>query len=127
MAQTPNQRYRVAPLRPRKKSWPFPINIYQTAVGRKWVMALTGMGLIGFVLIHMIGNLHVYEGPARMHEYAETLRTLGGGLMPRGLVLWLMRLGLLAMFGLHLHSAITLKNMSGNSSEEATLMGGAKK
>ncbi|MDE0927745.1 MAG: succinate dehydrogenase cytochrome b subunit [Acidimicrobiales bacterium] len=127
MAQTPNQRYRVAPLRPRKKSWPFPMNIYQTAVGRKWVMALTGMGLIGFVLIHMIGNLHVYEGPARMHEYAETLRTLGGGLMPRGLVLWLMRLGLLGMFGLHLHSAITLKNMSGNSSEEATLIGGAKK
>jgi hypothetical protein len=31
-------------------------------------MALTGLGLIGFVIIHMVGNLHVYEGPARMYE-----------------------------------------------------------
>jgi succinate dehydrogenase / fumarate reductase cytochrome b subunit len=44
------------------------LNLYQSAVGRKWVMALTGLGLIGFVIIHMVGNLHVYEGPARMYE-----------------------------------------------------------
>ena len=76
MVQTTNERYRVTPLRSKKRSWPFPLNIYQTAVGRKWVMALTGIGLIGFVLVHMIGNLHIYEGPARMHEYAESVRSL---------------------------------------------------
>jgi len=85
---------------------PFPLNIYQSAIGRKWVMALTGIGLLGFVLVHMIGNLHIYEGPARMHEYAESLRTLGGGLVPKTFVLWLLRLGLIGMFvpyplGLH--------------------------
>ena len=84
---------------------PFPLNIYQSAIGRKWVMALTGIGLLGFVLVHMIGNLHIYEGPAKMHEYAESLRTLGGGLVPKTFVLWLFRLGLIGMFVLHIHSA----------------------
>ena len=127
MAQTTNERYRANPVRSKKRSWPFPLNIYQTAVGRKWVMALTGIGLIGFVVAHMVGNLHVYEGPARMHEYAESLRTLAGGIVPKGFILWLLRLGLILMFGLHLHSAITLRNFSGQSSNSATLVGGAKK
>lgn len=83
MAQSTRERYRVDPVRTRRRAWPFPLNIYQSAVGRKWVMALTGIGLVGFALIHMVGNLHVYEGPARMYEYAETLRTLGGGLVPK--------------------------------------------
>jgi succinate dehydrogenase / fumarate reductase cytochrome b subunit len=90
-------------------------------------MALTGIGLISFVIVHMVGNLHVYEGPARMHEYAESLRTIGGGLVPKGGVLWLMRLGLFTMFVVHLHSAITLSRMSGNASEKAGRISGAKK
>ena len=116
MAQTTGQRYRVAPVRSRGREWPFPLNLYQSAVGRKWVMAVTGLGLIAFVLAHMVGNLHVYEGPARMHEYAESLRTLGGGLVPQGAILWLLRLGLLGMFVLPLHSAITLRRISGKAS-----------
>jgi succinate dehydrogenase / fumarate reductase cytochrome b subunit len=127
MPQTTGERYRVAPVHRRGREWPFPLNLYQTAVGRKWVMALTGIGLIGFVVAHMIGNLHVYEGPARMHEYAESLRTIGGGLVPKGTVLWLLRAGLLAMFVLHLHSAISLARMSRASSEQAGLVSGAKK
>ncbi len=67
MAQSSRERYRVAQVRAQRRPWPFPLNIYQTAIGRKWVMVLIGIGLVGFVLIHMIGNLHVYEGPARMH------------------------------------------------------------
>jgi len=127
VAQSSRERYRVAPVRAQRRPWPFPLNIYQTAIGRKWVMALTGIGLVGFVLIHMIGNLHVYEGPARMHEYGESLRTIGGGLVPRSLVLWLMRLGLIGMFALHLHAAITLKDMSRHSSQDAGYISGAKK
>ena len=50
MAQTTGQRYRVAPVRSRGREWPFPLNLYQSAVGRKWVMAVTGLGLIAFVL-----------------------------------------------------------------------------
>ena len=51
-------------MRPRTtRVLPWPLNLYQTAVGKKWVMALTGIGLLGFVVVHMIGNLHLYEGP----------------------------------------------------------------
>ncbi|MFQ3316142.1 MAG: succinate dehydrogenase / fumarate reductase cytochrome b subunit [Candidatus Poriferisodalaceae bacterium] len=115
------------PIFQQKRQMPFPLNIYQSAIGRKWVMALTGIGLLGFVLVHMIGNLHIYEGPARMHEYAESLRTLGGGLVPKTFVLWLLRLGLIGMFVLHIHSAYTLKERSRKASDKADFIGGAKK
>ena len=111
------------PLFATKRKWPFPLSIYQSSVGRKWVMALTGVGLLGFVLVHMIGNLHLYEGPSRMYEYAESLRNFGGGLVPRTLILWVLRVGLLAMFVLHLHSAYTLAARSGKAADKATLVG----
>ncbi len=96
---------------------PWPLSIYQTYVGKKWVMALTGIGLLGFVLVHMIGNFHLYEGPTQTHEYAELLRDLGGHLVPRTLILWLLRIGLIAAFALHIHSAYSLskRNVITNS------------
>jgi succinate dehydrogenase / fumarate reductase cytochrome b subunit len=97
---------------------PWPLNLYQTAVGKKWVMGLTGLGLIGFVVAHMIGNLHIYEGPVEVHEYAEALRDLGGDLIPRTYLLWLMRVGLLAMFVLHIHSAVALSKMNYDSNSQ---------
>ncbi len=103
---------RPEPLRKPIKALPFPLSLGQTAIGKKWLMALTGIGLIGFVVAHMIGNLHVYEGPAVLAEYAESLRTLGSGLFPRGLILWIMRLGLIAMFGIHIWAAVTLNAMN---------------
>ncbi len=127
MAPTATQAAGSAPVFKTKRPLPFPLNIYQSAIGRKWVMAWTGIGLLGFVIVHMIGNLHLYEGPSRMYEYAETLRELGGGLLPRTLLLWIMRVGLLAMFVVHLHSAYTLKERSRLASERAGFVGGAKK
>ena len=91
---------------------PWPLNLYQSDVGKKWVMALTGAGLLGFVLVHMIGNLHLYEGPAKTHEYAELLRDLGGDLVPRTWILWALRIGLIGAFGLHIHSAYHLSKKS---------------
>ncbi len=115
MAKTmskPGGSRRPDPIRKPVKALPFPLSLGQTAVGKKWLMALTGVGLLGFVVAHMIGNLHVYEGPARLAEYAETLRTLGAGLFPRGVILWIMRLGLIAMFGIHIWAAVTLNQMN---------------
>ena len=127
MAPTATQPAGSVPVFKTRRALPFPLNIYQSSVGRKWVMALTGIGLLGFVIVHMIGNLHIYEGPSRMYEYAETLRELGGGLVPRTLLLWIMRVGLLAMFLVHLHSAYTLKERSRLASDRAGFVGGAKK
>jgi succinate dehydrogenase / fumarate reductase cytochrome b subunit len=102
----------VHPVNPRPRPMPWPLNIYQTAVGKKWVMALSGIALLGFIFAHMVGNLHMYQGPQQLNEYAEALRTLGGKLAPRTWVLWAMRFGLLAAFGLHIHSAYGLTRMN---------------
>lgn len=98
-----------------RKRLPYPFGLYQTAVGKKWVMGVTGIMIMGFVLVHMIGNLHMYEGPEKFNAYGEALRDLGGHLIPRTYALWGMRLGLIAAFGLHIHSAATLTIMNRQS------------
>ena len=110
-ALTPN--IDVAPVqkRPRKKA-PFPLDLYQTAVGKKWVMAITGLGLMGFVFAHMIGNLKMYLGPEDFNHYAEFLRELLVPILPRTVALWLMRIGLIVMFALHIHAAYSLTVMN---------------
>jgi succinate dehydrogenase / fumarate reductase cytochrome b subunit len=102
-------------VRSRKKSVPPPFDIYQSAVGKKWVMAITGVMLIGFVVAHLIGNLKLYLNAEEINLYGESLRDLGGHLVPRTSVLWLMRLGLIAAFALHIHSAYSLRQMSVSS------------
>ena len=71
-------------------------------------MAVSGIVLLGFVVSHMIGNLHLYEGPLEIHEYAETLRDLGVHVVPRTWLLWAIRLVLIGAFVIHVHSAYTL-------------------
>ncbi len=92
----------------RRRRLPFFVEFYRSDVGRKWVMAVSGIVLLGYVLVHMIGNLHLYEGPAQVNEYGEALRDLGGHLAPRTFVLWVLRLGLTAAFVVHIHAAYSL-------------------
>ncbi len=47
-----------------------------SSIGQKIVMALTGLILFGFVLVHMLGNLQVYLGPGKLDEYGAALRKL---------------------------------------------------
>lgn len=110
----------VQPLRKPKKQLPFPLNVYQTAVGRKWVMAITGIMLIGFVLAHMAGNLKMYQGPVKFFYYAEVLREIGAPVIPHNWFLWIMRLGLIGAFALHIHSAYSLAAMSRASDKKYT-------
>ena len=70
----------------------------KSSIGGKWLMALTGLALVLFVIAHMIGNLQVFAGREKLNHYAETLQALGP-------VLWLMRLGLLTIFVLHVWTA----------------------
>ena len=115
------------PIRKKQKQLPFPLNIYQSAVGKKWAMAVSGVVLLGFVLTHMIGNLHLYEGPLEIHEYAETLRNLGTDIIPRTWLLWGVRLLLIAAFAVHVHSAYSLKEVSRKSNTRSNFTDGNKK
>ena len=91
-----------------RRTPPLPIRFYRSALGKKWVMAVTGIVLIGYVIAHLIGNLKVYLGAEEINSYAEALRDLGGDLVPRTSLLWLMRVGLLLAFVLHVHAAYAL-------------------
>ncbi len=86
--------------------------LYRSAVGKKAVMAVTGVILFGFVLLHMVGNLKLYQGPEKFNAYAEFLREVGTPLVPHGQLLWLARLVLLAAVALHLHAAVALTLLS---------------
>ncbi len=94
-----------APTRPRL---PWPIDLYRSAVGKKYVMAASGLVLMGFVLAHMVGNLKLYLGPSEIDRYGAWLRTMGEPVLPRTVALWLIRVVLIAAFALHLHAAWAL-------------------
>lgn len=78
---------------------------YSTTVGKKLVMAVTGLILALFVLGHMVGNLQIYQGPEKLNHYAQLLRVS----MP---LLWTVRMVLLLAVILHFVAAlqVTLQN-----------------
>jgi len=113
MAQVLNSRGPVTGTATRaKKRRPFLLDLYSTAVGKKYVMAITGIGMMGFVLFHMIGNLKMYQGADDLNKYAEFLKKLLYPLAPKEAVLWILRGGLVTMLVLHLHAALTLTRLN---------------
>ncbi len=81
-------------------------------IGKKVVMAGSGLVLLGFVLGHMAGNLKVFLGPEHFNGYAEGLRTFGAPLFGRGQLLWLIRVVLVAATGLHIWAAYVVTRAS---------------
>ncbi len=77
--------------------------LVSSTVGRKAVMAVTGLILFVFVLGHLVGNLTLYIGPAAINGYGEFLRTVA-----HGWALWAARAALLASAVLHVWSATSL-------------------
>jgi succinate dehydrogenase / fumarate reductase, cytochrome b subunit len=107
------ERRTVAPVHPRsRRPAPWPVEFYRSAVGKKWVMALTGIALMGYVFAHMFGNLKVYFGAEDFNHYGEFLRELLVPLLPRTWTLWLLRIGLTLAFVFHIHSAASLTLMN---------------
>ncbi|MBM76824.1 MAG: hypothetical protein CMK59_15565 [Proteobacteria bacterium] len=76
-------------------------NVFTSTLGLKAQMALSGVVLIGFVLVHMLGNLQIFLGPEALNDYAELLKS-------NKAVLWGARLVLLSSIGVHIFSAYTL-------------------
>jgi succinate dehydrogenase / fumarate reductase cytochrome b subunit len=77
------------------------LTLYETTIGKKAVMALTGLVLFGFVIGHMLGNLQVYLGADQLNGYAKHLKDLGP-------LLWAIRVFLGAMFVVHMVAAVQL-------------------
>ena len=75
--------------------------LWRSSVGLKIVMAVTGVILSGFVLVHMAGNLQVFQGEKALDDYAKLLRA-------EPALLWLARLVLLGSVGLHIAAWLVL-------------------
>ena len=71
------------------------VRFYQSSIGKKVVVALTGVVMILFVIGHLLGNLLVFAGPEMLNAYAKKLSDLGP-------LLWAVRMGLLAAVVLHI-------------------------
>ena len=76
-------------------------NLYRSSVGKKFVMAATGLLLFGFVVAHLIGNLQVFLGPEAINRYGHFLQS-------NVEILWPARIGLLVIVLLHIWSAVKL-------------------
>ena len=73
----------------------------RSSIGKKVLMAASGMLLLGFVIAHLAGNLLIYAGPNALNAYAKKLRDLGG-------LLWMARAGLLLAVVGHVWTSVQL-------------------
>jgi len=92
---------------PPKKA-PFLIGFYRSALGKKYVMAVTGLIFMLYVLLHMFGNLKMFYGPAQFNHYADFLRDILYPILPRTGFLWIFRTVLIVSLVLHLHATYSL-------------------
>jgi succinate dehydrogenase / fumarate reductase cytochrome b subunit len=74
---------------------------WQSSIGKKWIVALSGLALLGFVLAHLAGNLQMFAGADKINAYAELLHN-------NQKPLWVARLGLIAVFVAHVVTTIRL-------------------
>ncbi len=76
-------------------------NFWQSTNGKKAVMAVTGAILFLFVIGHLLGNLQIFDGPARLNAYGHFLKDLGE-------LLWIVRIVLIVAVVLHIVATVQL-------------------
>jgi len=86
--------------------------LLRSTIGRKYLVALTGAILVGFVIVHMAGNLQIYGGPDLINHYGHFLKS-------NKLVLWSFRLFLLGTVCVHIWAAISLAVQNKKARPEA--------
>jgi succinate dehydrogenase / fumarate reductase, cytochrome b subunit len=95
-----------------RRNAPFLVELYRSALGKKYVMAITGVVFMGYVLAHMLGNLKLYQSAEDFNLYAEFLRRLLYPIVPESGTLWLLRLVLIAALIGHVVAAAQLTAMN---------------
>lgn len=77
------------------------LSIFNTSVGRKVITGLTGLGLVVFIIGHLVGNLSLFVGAGAFNAYTHKLESLGP-------LLYVIEIGLLAVFIFHIVYAISV-------------------
>lgn len=81
------------------------LSLYRSTIGKKVIMAVTGLVMAGFLVLHMAGNLQAFDGPARINGYSAFLHGTGE-------LLWVARVVLLVAVVLHIDAAIQLTRIA---------------
>jgi succinate dehydrogenase / fumarate reductase cytochrome b subunit len=82
--------------------------LYRSTIGKKIVMAVTGLLMLAFVVVHMAGNLKIFFGEQEFDSYAHWLRTIGEPIVHETWFLWIQRTVLLVALVAHLWAAASL-------------------
>ncbi|HKH82089.1 MAG TPA: hypothetical protein VKA25_00245, partial [Gemmatimonadales bacterium] len=75
--------------------------LWTTSVGKKMIMAVTGVIWVAYLITHVLANLLVFQGPSKINAYSAFLHGTGGAL-------WVARLVLIAALVFHIVAAIQL-------------------
>ncbi len=84
------------------------MTLTRSTIGKKVIMAVTGLVWVGFLAFHMYGNLKVYQGAAYFNHYAESLRELGAPLFSHLHLLTVLRIVVAVSVLAHIWAAISL-------------------
>jgi succinate dehydrogenase / fumarate reductase cytochrome b subunit len=84
----------------------------RTTIGKKAIMAVTGLIWIFYLVMHMYGNLKIFAGVEAFNTYAASLRTLGAPVLGYGHALWIARIVLIISFLAHGWAALTLARLN---------------
>ncbi|MBX6389593.1 MAG: succinate dehydrogenase cytochrome b subunit [Frankia sp.] len=82
--------------------------LWRSTIGKKAVMAVTGLAMLLFLIAHMLGNLKIFFGREEFDEYAHWLRTVGTPVLHNAWFLWISRALLVVCVVLHIVSAYQL-------------------
>ncbi len=91
---------------------PFILELYRSALGKKYLMAITGVIFMGYVLAHMLGNLKLYQGAEEFNLYADFLKRLLYPILPESGTLNILRAILLLALIVHVVAAVQLTQMN---------------
>ncbi len=94
--------------------------LWSTSIGKKWLVAITGLGLVLFLLGHLAGNMLIFRGAKDFDEYAKMLHE-----SLHGAGIWIARIGLLTIVTIHIVATISLtrknRQVSPNYQHNATI------
>ena len=84
------------------------MDFYGTSIGKKLVVAVTGLIMYGFIIGHMLGNLKAFGGATALDQYAEMLREIGASFLGNTTFLWIARVVLIFAVVAHIVTIIQL-------------------
>ena len=89
----------------------------KSSIGRKQIIAVSGLAMVGFLIAHLSGNFLIFKGPEALNDYSDFLHSLGG-------LLWVARIGLIVAFVAHFGLIIQLviENRKARGSHEKVYM-----